>query len=73
MKAAIESRVRIDAAGALVFRDARLTPGEEVEIIVRPVAARSPAESFLATAQRVRIDAPSDFSERFDESLQVKL
>jgi|GEM_PF-3440508 len=72
MKAAIESRVRIDAAGALVFRDARLTPGEEVEIVVRPIAARSPAVSFLATTQRARIDAPPDFSERFDEPIHVK-
>lgn len=73
MKSAIESRVRVDAAGALVFRDARLTPGEEVEIVVRPLPETAQKRSFLATAQHARIDAPADFSERFDENLHSRV
>ncbi len=71
MNSVIESRVRVDARGALVFQDARLTPGEEVEIIVRPVVRPPAPSSFLATASRVRIDAPSNFSERFDETQKL--
>ncbi len=54
-----------------MFRDARLTPGEEVDIIVRPVEQAANGASFLATVRRINIDAPSDFSERFDESIHV--
>lgn len=72
MKSAIESRVRVDERGAVVFRDARLTPGEEVEIILRPLSEPTKPTSFLVTASRVRIDAPSDFSMRFDEAIHVK-
>lgn len=72
MKSAIESRVRVDERGAVVFRDARLTPGEEVEIIVRPLSEPSTPTSFLTTASSVRIDAPSDFSLRFEEASHVK-
>lgn len=67
MKSAIESRVRVDARGVVMFQDVRLTPGEEVEIVVRPIQPSAETPSFLATAKRVRIDAPSDFSECFDE------
>jgi hypothetical protein len=69
MKSPIESRVRVNANGSVVFHDARLTPGEEVQIIVKPVQEAPPGESFLAAAKRIRIEAPADFSERFDDSL----
>lgn len=72
MKSVIESRARVDARGALVFRDPRLVPGEEVEIIVRPLTEPTAVVSFLQAARRVRIDAPGDFSERFDEPMKLK-
>jgi hypothetical protein len=68
MKSTIESRVRVDERGALVFRDARLTPGEEVDIIVRPINVAANTASFLTTMRRVKIEAASDFSERFDDA-----
>lgn len=70
MKVAIESRVRVDARGTLVFQDSRLVPGEEVEIVIRPIA-RTSLSSFLAVAKRVQIDAPRDYSERFDDALKL--
>ena len=68
----IESRVRVDVGGAVVFRDARLIPGEEVEIVLRPVSPKSAGRSFLETAQCLHIDAPSNFSLQFDESVRIE-
>jgi hypothetical protein len=72
MKSTIESRVRISANHSLVFHDPRLTPGEEVQIIVKPISESVATQSFLATAKRNHIDAPADFSERFDEALHAR-
>ena len=61
MTAVIRKRVTVDQRGAVVLVDARLQPGEEVEVIVRPLEKRGTG-SFLNTARSVSIDAPGNYS-----------
>jgi hypothetical protein len=62
----------LNAVGALVLHDARLNPGDVVEITVRPVTAPASglSTSFLDIARTAAIDAPADYSERFDDGLR---
>ena len=67
MNAVIRERVTVDQRGAVVLVDARLQPGEEVEVTVRPLAKRT-AASFLNTARSVSIDAPENYSVAFEDT-----
>ena len=69
MNAVIRERVTVDQRGAVVLVDARLQPGEEVEVTVRPLAKRA-AASFLNTARSVSIDAPENYSATFEDTLR---
>ena len=69
MNAVIRERVTVDQRGAVVLVDARLQPGEEVEVTVRPLAKRA-AASFLNTARSVSIDAPEKYSATFEDTLR---
>jgi hypothetical protein len=71
MNAVIHQRVKVDARHAVSLVDTRLTPGEEVEIIVRPAtnAANATAPSLWALAGMRSMDAPPDYSTTFEQKL----
>ena len=71
MNAVIRERVTVDQRGAMFLVDARLQPGEEVEVTVRPLAKRG-AASFLKTARSVSIDAPENYSVAFEDTLRPR-
>ena len=68
MNLVIRERVKVDLHGAVTVTDSRLHPGDEVEVIVRPIDR--PASSFLKAARMVSIDAPSDYSTSFEDVLR---
>lgn len=68
MDQVIRERVKVDARGAVVLIDGRLRPGEEVDVTVRPVAP-SANGSLLKTARGIDLNAPADYSERFEDVL----
>jgi hypothetical protein len=69
--AVITERIRVDAHHAVHIIDARLVPGEEVEVIVRPAqAADATVPSLLDLASKMRIDAPADYSVNFEQVLR---
>ena len=71
MNAVITERIRVDAHHAVHLVDARLVPGEEVEVIVRPAqAANTAVPSLWELAATMRIDAPADYSVNFEQVLR---
>ena len=71
MDTVICERVTVDPNGAVVVVDARLRPGEVVEVVVRSL--NKPAtQSFHDVARTVRIDAPADYSTAFEDALRTK-
>ena len=69
--AVITERIRVDAHHAVHIIDARLVPGEEVEVIVRPAQTANVAvPSLLDLASTMRIDAPADYSVNFEQVLR---
>jgi hypothetical protein len=69
--AVITERIRVDAHHAVHIVDARLVPGEEVEVIVRPAqAVNTVVPSLWDLASTMRIDAPADFSVNFEQVLR---
>ncbi len=71
MNAVITERIRVDAHHAVHIIDARLVPGEEVEVIVRPAQASNAAvPSLWDLASTMRIDAPVDYSVNFEQALR---
>ena len=72
MNAVIHERVRVDAQHSISLVDMRLTPGETVEIIVRPSntdAANTPVPSLWALSTSRTMDAPADYSVNFEQVL----
>lgn len=69
MNAVIRERVTVDQRGAVVLVDARLHPGEQVEVTVRSLE-KPAAMSFLDAARAVQIDAPEDYSVAFEDTLR---
>jgi hypothetical protein len=66
MNAVIREQIIVDQRGAVVLVDARLHPGETVEVTVRSLD--KPADmSFLSAARTVSIDAPEDYSVAFED------
>ena len=68
MNAVIHERVRVDAQHSISLVDMRLTPGETVEIIVRPSntdAANITVPSLWALSTSRTMDAPADYSVNF--------
>jgi hypothetical protein len=70
MNAVITERMRVDAHHAVHIVDARLVPGEEVEVevIVRP--AQKAGKSFLKTALGMNLDLPADYSVSYEEHIR---
>ena len=71
MNAVITEKTRVDARHAISITDARLVPGEEVEVIVRSTsAANTPSPSLWELASTLGIDAPADYSVNFEQVLR---
>ena len=71
MNAVITEKIRVDAGHAISIMDARLVPGEEVEVIVRSVhAAKILPLSLWALASTLSVDAPPDYSVNFEQVLR---
>ena len=73
MNAIIQERVLVDARRSVAIVDERLTPGEEVEVTVRPApvrAAHATASSLWELASRMSIDAPADYSVNFEQPMR---
>lgn len=71
MDALITERCLVDAQHGIRIIDERLTPGDEVEVIVRSTGATAkPASSLWQLAQTVRVDAPADYSVNFEQVLR---
>ena len=66
MKAVIVEKTRVDDHHGINIVDARLVPGEEVEVVIRTVHKMS----FLNTARAMNIDTPGDFSVKYEELLR---
>jgi hypothetical protein len=69
MGVVIRERVTVDQHGAVVVVDARLHPGDEVEVTVHSVDTPRTA-SFLKAARATCIDAPVDYSVSFEDALR---
>jgi hypothetical protein len=67
MNAVIRERAKVDAHGSVTIADPRLKPGEEVEVTVRSI---SKPGALLDVARAIRIDAPADYSETFEDTLR---
>ena len=73
MNAVIKERLRVDARCSVVIVDERLTPGEEVEVTVRPVPVRAEGAAqpgLWELASRMTIDAPADYSVNFEQTMR---
>lgn len=72
MNAIIQERKRVDARRSVAIVDDRLTPGEEVEVIVRSVAPAADAATptLWELAAQVSIDAPADYSVNFEQPMR---
>jgi hypothetical protein len=71
MSAVIKNRFKISADGKLTIIDPRLQAGEEVDVEVRVVEARTgdlQKSGFLSAARKIQIDAPPDYSVSFEDS-----
>jgi len=68
MNAVIRERAKVDSQGAVTIADPRLTPGEEVEVTVRSID--KPNSTLLNVARSIRIDAPADYSESFEDAVR---
>jgi hypothetical protein len=68
MNAVIREQITVDQRGAVVLVDARLHPGEKVEVTVRSLE-KPAAASFLKVARAVHINAPEDYSVAFEDTL----
>ena len=72
MNAVLHERVRVDAQHRISLVDARLAPGQEVEIVVRAAndASTTPRlPSLWALSEQMEIDAPADYSLSFEHVL----
>ena len=74
MSALFARRVVVDQAGekgkgAVSLVDARLTPGELVEIEVRTVAPRKAEGRLLGATRALALDVPADYSTTFEVSV----
>ena len=73
MNAVIKERIRVDASRSVLIVDERLTPGEEVEVTVRPAstgAADTAKPNLWELASRMTIDAPADYSVNFEQTMR---
>jgi hypothetical protein len=68
--AVITEKIRVDAHHAVHIVDARLVPGEEVEVIVRP--AQKAGKGFLKTALGMDLDLPADYSVSYEDHLRAR-
>ena len=68
MNAVITEIIRVDAHHGVHVVDARLVPGEEVEVIVR--SAQKANKSFLKTALGMNSDLPADYSVSYEEHIR---
>ncbi len=66
MNPVIVEKTRVDDHHGINIVDARLVPGEEVEVVVRTMHKTG----FLNTARTMNIDTPVDFSVRYEELLR---
>ena len=65
--------MRVDAHHSVAIVDERLTPGEEVEVTVRPTPVRAVSTatpSLWELASRMTIDAPADYSVNFEQPMR---
>lgn len=73
MTLALRQQAVVDRNHTVHLQNAELVPGARVEVIVLVEATAKPAQeksiSFLAGARQHAIDAPPDFSARFEENL----
>ena len=72
MNAVIHERVRVDAQHSVSLVDMRLTPGEVVEILVRPSTsetAHTSVPSLWALSTSRKMDAAADYSVNFEQVL----
>lgn len=69
MNAIVLEHVRVDAERRVAISDARLTPGDEVELVVRLVPRKdaAPAASLWELSSQISIDAPPDYSVNFEQ------
>lgn len=68
MNSPVLKPVRVDAERRVAVSDVRLTPGEEVELVVRPVPRKvtaASAGSLWELSSQISIDAPPDYSVNF--------
>jgi hypothetical protein len=68
MNAVIRERAKVDSSGSVTIADPRLKPGDEVEVTVRPIDKA--VATLRDVARTVRIDAPPDYSESFEDALR---
>ncbi len=71
MSAVFAQHVVVDQAdetgkGTVSLVDARLTPGDVVEIEVRPVASRKVEGRLLSATRALDLDLPPDYSTTFE-------
>jgi hypothetical protein len=69
MDTVIAQRIRVDANHGIRIMDMRLTPGTEVEVIVRSPTPKT-NKSFLQTALAMNLDLPADYSVAYEQQLQ---
>ena len=74
MSAVFAERVVVHQAGeqgkgVVRLIDARLTPGDTVEIEIRPVPVRKSTGPLFNTARKLALDLPPDYSTSFETRL----
>ncbi len=68
MNAVITEKLRVDDHHGIRMTDARLVPGDEVEVIVRPLP-KTP-RGFLQTALSMNLDLPADYSVSYEDQIR---
>jgi hypothetical protein len=69
MDTVIAQKIRVDDNHGIRIMDTRLTPGTEVEVIVRSTTPKA-SKSFLQTALAMNLDLPADYSVAYEQQLQ---
>jgi hypothetical protein len=68
MDTVMTERIRVDDNHGIRIMDLRLTPGAEVEVIVRTATPKT-SKSFLQTALAMNLDLPADYSVAYEQQL----
>jgi hypothetical protein len=71
MSAVISEQLRVDSLGSIHLQHPQLQPGSLVQVTIRTDSANhlKPQPTFLEALGNARIDAPSDYSIHFQQTL----